>query len=129
MYALLSNRLHAVRIDIPSAWSLEWRLCHDDAYLQPVCIAQAFHRKGKGIMADIAVKVDRCALEGGDVRPLSFSIGERSFAVLEVSDRWYGERYDYFELMADDGYEYILRHDRGVDMWSLVMMEKAELRG
>ncbi len=80
-------------------------------------------------MAEIAVKVDRCAFTGGDVHPLSFSIGEKSFAVLEVCDRWYGERYDYFELMADDGYGYILRRDRGEDKWSLVMMEKAQGKG
>lgn len=80
-------------------------------------------------MADIVVKVDRCSVAGGNVSPLSFSIGDRSFAVLDVSDRWYGDRFDYFELMADDGYGYILRHDRGADKWYLVMMEKAQGKG
>lgn len=80
-------------------------------------------------MADIAVKVSAFTSAGIDKSPLSFSIGDRSFDVVEVCDRWYGERYDYFELMADDGYEYILRHDRGEDKWSLVMMEKVRGKG
>ncbi len=69
-----------------------------------VCQASGLSSERERVMADIAVKVDRCALIGNDAHLLSFSIGERSFAVLEVCDRWYGERYDYFELLADDGY-------------------------
>lgn len=85
--------------------------------------------KGEGAMADIAVKVSAFAGVRFDGSPISFSIGGGSLNVIEVCDRWYGERYDYFELMADDGYEYILRHDRGADNWSLVMMEKVRGRG
>ncbi len=80
-------------------------------------------------MADIAVKVSAFAGTGVDESPLSFSIGNRSFNVVEVSDRWFGDRYDYFELRADDGYDYILRHDREADKWELVVMEKADGKG
>lgn len=80
-------------------------------------------------MADIYVKVSAFTGAGIDERPLSFSIGGRSFDVVEVCDRWYGDRYDYFELLADDGYDYILRRDREADRWELVMMEKPEGKG
>ncbi len=59
-----------------------------------------------------------------DERPLSFEIGERVFEVRACLDRWYGEGHAYFKVRADDGYVYILRHDRSLDKWELVKMEK-----
>lgn len=63
-------------------------------------------------------------------RPRAFYLGERRVAVEEVLDRWYGEDHDYFKVRGDDGYNYILRRDRGEDTWEMMFMgkdgEKAE---
>jgi len=70
------------------------------------------------------IKVETYSGYKADERPVSFAIRERTFAVKEVLDRWYGEGHDYFKVRADDGFIYILRHDRDNDEWELVMMEK-----
>jgi len=59
-----------------------------------------------------------------DERPTSFVIGAKEFEVKECLDKWYGEGYGYFKVVADDGYIYILRHDMNNDHWELVKMEK-----
>jgi len=75
-------------------------------------------------MPRMVIKVDAYSGYRADERPRSFTIKERVFEVKEVLDRWYGEGHDYFKLLADDGYKYIIRHDREKDEWELVMMEK-----
>lgn len=70
------------------------------------------------------IKVESYSGYKADERPVSFAIKGRTFAVRELIDRWYGEGHDYFKLRADDGFIYIIRHDRGADEWELVMMEK-----
>jgi hypothetical protein len=54
-----------------------------------------------------------------DERPVRFKLGERTFEVEEVEDRWYSPGADYFRLRADDGNIYILRRDQPLDEWSL----------
>jgi hypothetical protein len=54
-----------------------------------------------------------------DERPLRFKLGERTFEVEEIEDRWYSPGSDYFRLRADDGNIYILRRDESLDEWSL----------
>lgn len=58
-----------------------------------------------------------------DERPTSFTLGERTFQVQEVVDRWYGEDHAYFKLTADDGNLYVIRHDLERDAWEMVMTE------
>lgn len=58
-----------------------------------------------------------------DERPVSFSLGDRDFQVVEVLDRWYGIDHAYFKLRADDGNLYVLRHQLDDDRWEMVMME------
>jgi hypothetical protein len=70
------------------------------------------------------IKVETYSGYKADERPVSFTIRDRTFTVREVLDRWYGEGHDYFKVMADDEFIYILRHDRDNDEWELVMMEK-----
>jgi hypothetical protein len=60
-----------------------------------------------------------------DERPTAFTLGGRTFQVLEVVDRWYGEDHAYFKLTADDGNLYVIRHDTAADLWELVMFEAA----
>ncbi len=56
-----------------------------------------------------------------DERPLRFRLGERSYEVREILDRWYGPDDTWFRVRADDGCCYVLRHRHGVneDFWTL----------
>jgi hypothetical protein len=74
----------------------------------------------------IKIKVEAYAGYKANERPRSIKIRERVLPIVEVLDRWYGEDHDYFKLMAEDGYIYIIRYDSKTDGWELTMMEKAE---
>lgn len=74
----------------------------------------------------IIIKVKTYSGYKADERPLSLTIGSKVLNVEDVLDRWYGEGNDYFKLRADDGYNYIIRHDRNLDEWDLVMMERGK---
>lgn len=76
-------------------------------------------------MSKTVIKVETYSGYKADERPVSFAIRERVHTVTEVLDRWYGEGHDYFKVRADDDFIYIIRHDRTIDEWELVMMEKA----
>lgn len=52
-------------------------------------------------------------------RPLSFVLGERTFQVIRIVERWVGEEHDYFKVIADDEEVYILKWHRNQDRWSL----------
>ena len=65
------------------------------------------------------VKVDCYAGYRADERPLRFTLGDRTYEVTEVLDRWYGVGYTCFKVRADDGNHYILRHEEEQDRWSL----------
>jgi len=56
-----------------------------------------------------------------DERPVRFELGEKTYWVIEVLDRWYSPASDYFRIRADDGHIYILRHDwaREEPEWTL----------
>lgn len=54
-----------------------------------------------------------------DERPLRFEFRGRPFEVAEVEDRWYSPGAVYFRVRATDGDFYVLRHDEGIDSWSL----------
>jgi hypothetical protein len=55
--------------------------------------------------------------------PAVFMLGERTLRVRTVVDRWFGEDHAYFKLLAEDGTTYILRHDRELDQWELILMD------
>jgi len=74
-------------------------------------------------MSQIPLKVRTYSGYKADERPLSFTLGDRSFEVVEVLDGWYGQDHAYFKLLADDGNRYILRHHMDSDSWEMVMME------
>ncbi len=76
-----------------------------------------------GSMGKTLIKVETYSGYKADERLRSFTIGKKVLKVEDVLDRWYGEGDDYFKLKADDGYRYIIRHDRNTDEWDLVMME------
>ena len=54
-----------------------------------------------------------------DERPLHFVLAGRRFEVAEVEDRWYSPGAIYFRVRATDGNFYILKHDEGLDVWTL----------
>jgi len=54
-----------------------------------------------------------------DERPLRFVLRGRAFEVAEVEDRWYSPGVIYFRVRATDGNFYVLRHDEGMDVWTL----------
>lgn len=57
----------------------------------------------------------------GDERPTSFTLRGHTAAVKEVIDRWYDQNYNGFRVLAEDGEQYLLRHNLNDDAWELVM--------
>jgi hypothetical protein len=58
-------------------------------------------------------------------RPLSFVFGNREYQVESIIDRWHGEDYDYFKVLADDGRIYLIKWHRIDDAWFVVkIMER-----
>ena len=69
------------------------------------------------------ISVECYAGHKADERPVTFTLREKTFLVEQIVDRWYGEDYDYFKLIADDGNLYVIRRDRVEDEWEMVLME------
>ena len=65
------------------------------------------------------IRVECHAGYRADERPLRFILRGRLFEILDVEDRWYSPGATYFRVRADDGNFYILRHDEGIDGWTL----------
>jgi hypothetical protein len=65
------------------------------------------------------IRVECHAGYRADQHPLRFLLRGRLFEVVEVQDRWYSPGTIYFRVRADDGNFYILRHDEGMDVWTL----------
>jgi hypothetical protein len=51
--------------------------------------------------------------------PIRFGLGDHTYVVEEILDRWYGPDDEYFKVRANDGNIYILRHRSVPDSWSL----------
>lgn len=66
------------------------------------------------------VKVEAYSGHAANERPLRFTLGERTLEVVDVLDRWYGERERYFRVSADDGDTYVLKYTDSEDCWELV---------
>jgi hypothetical protein len=65
------------------------------------------------------IQVECYAGYRADERPLRFVLCGRAFEVAEVEDRWYSPGTIYFRVRATDGNFYVLRHDEGMDVWTL----------
>jgi hypothetical protein len=68
-------------------------------------------------MADM--RVECYAGYRADERPTRFVICGRAYEVVEVEDRWYSPGVIYFRVRAADGNFYVLKHDEGMDVWTL----------
>jgi hypothetical protein len=66
------------------------------------------------------VKVDAYSGHTANERPVRFTLGERTLEVVDVLDRWYGERERYFRVCANDGNTYVLKYTDREDRWELV---------
>ena len=65
------------------------------------------------------IRVECYAGYRADERPLRFTLRDHVFEVAEVEDRWYSPGATYFRVRATDGNFYILRHEEGIDVWTL----------
>jgi hypothetical protein len=65
------------------------------------------------------IRVECYAGYRADERPLRFLLRGHLFEVTEIEDRWYSPGAIYFRVQADDGNFYVLRHDEGMDIWTL----------
>ncbi len=68
-------------------------------------------------MADM--RVECYAGYRADERPVRFVLSGRTYEVAEVEDRWYSPGAIYFRVRATDGNFYVLKHDEGMDVWTL----------
>ena len=65
------------------------------------------------------IRVECYAGYRADERPLRFTLRGRVFEVREVADCWHSPGVMYFRVRADDGNLYVLRHEEGMDVWTL----------
>jgi hypothetical protein len=65
------------------------------------------------------IRVECHAGYRSEEEPRAFTLGERRFEVVQLTDRWLDPEYRYFKVLADDGRSYILRHDTASDDWEL----------
>ncbi len=61
-----------------------------------------------------------------DQEPRAFVVDGERRVVLGIADRWYGPGLEHFKVRADDGHQYLLRHDLETDGWSLVKVFPAD---
>jgi hypothetical protein len=60
-----------------------------------------------------------CPGKGGESEPHVFYLGARRLPVVAILDRWKDSAYRYFEVKADDGRCFLLRHAMPSDHWEL----------
>jgi hypothetical protein len=59
-------------------------------------------------------------------RPTRFTLGGKTYDVVDVEDQWYEPGGIYFRVRASDGNLYILRHDEVNDTWTLDAFRAAQ---
>ena len=60
-----------------------------------------------------------CPGRGGQAEPHVFYLGARRLPVVAILDRWRDASHHYFEVKADDGRCFLLRHAPVTDHWEL----------
>ena len=66
------------------------------------------------------IKVETYSGYKADEYPKKFWIGEKSFEIMDIEDRWYSPDCSYFKVFADDGKTYILRQYLENSQWEIV---------
>jgi len=66
-----------------------------------------------------SIRVEVMAYSGykANERPLYFFVDQQKMEVKNILDRWYGQEFDCFKVLADDGREYLLKWHRSLDVW------------
>lgn len=67
----------------------------------------------------MTLRVECYAGYRGEQEPLAFWLGERRLAVRAIVDRWFAPTQRWFQVDADDGHTYVLRHDEATGHWQL----------
>ncbi len=70
----------------------------------------------------MGIRVECHAGYKADQEPRAFTLEGVRHPVLGIADRWYDPAATYFKVRADDGHQYLLRHDRNEDEWTLVQI-------
>jgi hypothetical protein len=60
-----------------------------------------------------------CPGKDGKSEPHVFYLGARRLPVIAILDRWADSGHRYFEVKADDGRCFVLRHAPSSDHWEL----------
>jgi hypothetical protein len=68
------------------------------------------------------IRVECYAGYRNEEEPRAFTLGQRRFEVVNVTDRWLAPLHRYFKVEADDGRTFILRHDTASGDWELAAM-------
>jgi hypothetical protein len=78
--------------------------------------------------APLPVRVECYAGYRGEETPRRFRLSGPWRAVEEVVDRWLAPDHRYFKVRADDGDDYLLRHDTAAQCWELVLYRRDRTR-
>jgi hypothetical protein len=62
----------------------------------------------------------------GEETPRRFRLGDRTFDVDDVVDRWLAPDHRYFKVRTTDGDECIIRHDVAAGSWELTRIERPD---
>ncbi len=68
----------------------------------------------------LPIEVSCTAGYRGEETPRRFQMGQRTLHVQQIIDRWLAPDHRYFKLDADDGGQYIIRHDVRTSRWEIV---------
>jgi len=71
------------------------------------------------------VEVECYAGYRADERPVRLRLGEQTFDVAEVEDRWYSPGETFFRVRLANGDMYVLRHVEAQDTWSIEGFRRA----
>jgi hypothetical protein len=69
-----------------------------------------------------------CPGRGGESEPHVFYLGARRLPVIAILDRWRDTGHRYFEVKAEDGRYFVLRHCPSSDHWELAGVYRAPRR-
>jgi hypothetical protein len=67
-----------------------------------------------------------CPGKGGQPEPHVFYLGTRRLPVVAILDRWQDAAHQYFEVSADDGRCFLLRHCPASDQWELAGVYRSQ---
>jgi hypothetical protein len=70
------------------------------------------------------VDVECHAGHRGEETPRRFTLGDRTFEIADVLDRWLAPDHRYFKVLDMAGDIYILRHQPALDRWDMTMFRQ-----